>query len=152
MVGQVIGGLFADWSVRRFGLKWGRRVPLCTSGTLAGSAYIGCLFADSTWGVVGCCALVSLSVDMGTPAIWAFLQDVGGRVTAMAGGWANMWGNFGASLTAMMVPWLLSVGTTSEDGQRYVFMACAGALFLSAVAALGLDAAKPVWTPQARDQ
>jgi hypothetical protein len=28
-------------------------------------------------------------------------------------------------------------------------MACAGALFLAAIAALGLDAAKPVWRPAA---
>lgn len=149
MLGQIAGGLLADASVRRFGLKWGRRLPLCLSGTLAGSAYIGCLFADTAWGVVGFCALVSFSVDLGTPAVWAFIQDIGGRVTAAAAGWANMWGNFGASLTAMMVPTLLAFGTTSEEGQRYVFMACAGALFLAALAALGLDAAKPVWRPAA---
>lgn len=149
MVGQVAGGLFADWSVRRLGLTWGRRLPLCVSGTLAGSAYVACLFSDTAWGVVGCCAVVSFAVDMGTPAIWAFLQDVGGRVTAAAAGWANMWGNFGASVTSLMVPWLLAVGTNGEQGQRYVFMACAGALFLSSVAALGLNAAKPLWTPRA---
>lgn len=147
MLGQIAGGLLADASVRRFGLTWGRRLPLCLSGTLAGTAYVGCLFADSAWGVVGCCMVVSFSVDMGTPAVWAFIQDIGGRVTAAAAGWANMWGNFGASLTAMMVPTLLAYGTTSEEGQRYVFMACAGALFLAAIAALGLDAAKAVWRP-----
>lgn len=145
MLGQIAGGLYADWCVRKFGLKWGRRVPLCTSGTLAGAAYIGCLYAGSAWAVVGFCAVVSFGVDLGTPAVWAFLQDIGGRVTAAAAGWANMWGNFGASLTAMMVPWLLAVGANDEEGQRYVFLACAGALFMSAFAALGLDASKPVW-------
>lgn len=147
MLGQIAGGLLADASVRRFGLKWGRRLPLCLSGTLSGTAYVGCLFADSAWGVVGCCMAVSFAVDMGTPAVWAFIQDIGGRVTAAAAGWANMWGNFGASLTAMMVPTLLAYGTTSEEGQRYVFIACASALFLAAIAALGLDAAKTVWRP-----
>jgi nitrate/nitrite transporter NarK len=91
--------------------------------------------------------VVSFAVDMGTPAVWAFLQDIGGRVTAAAAGWANMWGNFGASLTAMMVPTLLAYGTTSEEGQRYVFIACASSLFLAAIAALGLDAARTVWRP-----
>ena len=148
MCGQIVGGLVGDWSVRRCGLKWGRRLPLCASGTLAGAAYIGCLFAGTTWGVVGFCGMVSFAVDLGTPAIWAFLQDIGGRVTAAAAGWANMWGNFGATLTSLMVPWLLTVGTTSEDGQRYVFLACAGALFLSAVVALGLNGAKPAWSPR----
>ena len=109
------------------------------------AAFIGCLYAGSAWAVVGFCAVVSFGVDLGTPAVWAFLQDIGGRVTAAAAGWANMWGNFGASLTAMMVPWLLAVGANDEEGQRYVFLACAGALFMSALAALGLDASKPVW-------
>ncbi|MBL9210873.1 MAG: MFS transporter [Opitutaceae bacterium] len=145
MLGQIAGGLLSDATVRRFGLTWGRRLPLCLSGTLAGSAYIGCLFADTAWGVVGFCALVSFSVDMGTPAVWAFIQDIGGRVTAAAAGWANMWGNFGASLTATMVPTLLAYGTTSDEGQRYVFIACASSLFLAAIAALGLDASKTVW-------
>ena len=148
MVGQLAGGVIADWSARRFGIKWGRRIPLALSGVLAGSAYLGCLVTQATLGVIACCALVSFAVDMASPTNWAFLQDVGGRVTAAAVGWTNMWGNFGASLTAMMVPWLLAIGTTSEDGQRYVFLACAGALFLSAVAALGLDAARVVWTPR----
>jgi nitrate/nitrite transporter NarK len=139
--------VIADWSARRFGLLWGRRLPLAICGTIAGSAYIGCLFTDSAMGIVGWCALVSFAVDMAGPANWAFLQDIGGRVTAAALGWANMWGNFGATLTAMMVPWLLAVGTTSEEGQAYVFTACAGALFLAALVALGLDASKPAWVP-----
>jgi sugar phosphate permease len=147
MIGQLAGGVIADWSARRFGLLWGRRLPLAICGTIAGSAYIGCLFTDSAMGIVGWCALVSFAVDMAGPANWAFLQDIGGRVTAAALGWANMWGNFGATLTAMMVPWLLAVGTTSEEGQAYVFTACAGALFLAALVALGLDASKPAWVP-----
>ena len=148
MVGQLAGGVFVDWCTRRFGVSWGRRIPLVLSGLIAGAAYVGCLFVQATSAIIACCALVSFAVDMASPANWAFLQDVGGRVTAAAVGWTNMWGNFGASLTAMMVPWLLAIGTSSEDGQRYVFLACAGALLLSAVAALGLDAARVVWTPR----
>lgn len=149
MVGQIAGGLLSDWCVRRFGVTNGRRVPLCGAKILAGAAYIGCLFIDSTWGIVACCGVVSFAVDMGAPATWAFLQDIGGRVTAAASGWANMWGNFGASLTSIMVPWLLAVGANGEVGQRYVFLACAGALFLAGLAALGMDASKPLWNPPA---
>jgi hypothetical protein len=50
----------------------------------------------------------------------------------------------------MMVPALLALGSSNEVGQRYVFLACAGALFLSAGAALGLQAARPVWVEKAR--
>ncbi|MBM3877216.1 MAG: MFS transporter [Verrucomicrobia bacterium] len=144
MAGQLIGGWLADLSVRTFGLRWGRVLPMSASGLLAGSAYLVCLRMDSAWGVVACCAVVSFAVDMGNPAIWAFMQDVGGRATAAAFGWGNMWGNLGASAMSMLVPELMKLGQSGEAGQRIVFMVCAGALFTYSVLALGLDATKPV--------
>jgi hypothetical protein len=72
------------------------------------------------------------------------MQDIGGRATAAAFGWINMWGNFGAAFISMLVPFLVAAGRTSEAGQRHVFMVCAGSLFLSGVIALGLDASKPI--------
>ena len=145
--GQLVGGWLADLSVRRFGLRWGRVLPMSASGFLAGSAYLACLQMDTAWGVIACCGVVSFAVDMGNPAIWAFMQDVGGRATAAAFGWGNMWGNFGASAISMLVPWLLAVGTSSEAGQRNVFLVCAGSLFIYSIIVLGLDATKPVLKP-----
>ena len=145
--GQLVGGWLADLSVRRFGLRWGRVLPMSASGFLAGSAYLACLQMDTAWGVIACCCVVSFAVDMGNPAIWAFMQDVGGRATAAAFGWGNMWGNFGASAISMLVPWLLAVGTSSEAGQRNVFLVCAGSLFIYSIIVLGLDATKPVLKP-----
>jgi ACS family glucarate transporter-like MFS transporter len=144
MAGQLVGGVLADWSVRRFGLRWGRVLPMSASGMLAGSAYLMCLQMDSAWGVVACCAVVSFAVDMGNPAIWAFMQDVGGRATAAAFGWGNMWGNLGAAAMPILVPELMKLGQSGEAGQRIVFVVCAGALFSYSVLALGLDATKPV--------
>ena len=144
MVGQLVGGWLADLSVRRLGLRWGRVLPLCASGFLAGSAYIFCLYVDSAWGVIACCCVVSFAVDMGNPATWAFMQDVGGRATAAAFGWGNMWGNFGASAISLLVPYLLAQSVTGEAGQRNVFILCAAALFLYGLLSLGLDATKPL--------
>ena len=144
MVGQLVGGWVADLSVRRLGLRWGRVLPLCASGFLAGSAYIVCLYVDSAWGVIACCCVVSFAVDMGNPATWAFMQDVGGRATAAAFGWGNMWGNFGASAISLLVPYLLAQSVTGEAGQRNVFILCAAALFLYGLLSLGLDATKPL--------
>ncbi len=150
MIGQLTGGWFTDWSSRTFGLRRGRVIPMATSGALAGLAYLGCLYVNSAWGIVACCGLVSFAVDMGNPATWAIMQDIGGRVTAATAGWANMWGNFGASLTGFMVPWLAGVAKSTESGHNLVFMVCGGALFASGLAALGLNATKavvPVTTP-----
>ena len=144
MAGQLVGGWVADLSVRRFGLRWGRVLPLFTSGFLGGSAYLVCLNMNSAWGVIACCCLVSFAVDMGNPATWAFMQDIGGRATAAAFGWGNMWGNLGAATISKLAPWLLGAAVTPEVGQRNVFLVCAGALFLYGLVSLGLDATKPV--------
>jgi len=144
MLGQLFGGFFSDWTARRFGLRKGRIIALSAAGLAGSCGYLGCVSAHSAWGLVGCCGLVSFCSDTGNPPSWAFVQDIGGRVTAAAIGWCNMWGNFGAGLSALMVPPLLATGATLVAGQRHVFFACAGALALAGVAALGLNATKPI--------
>lgn len=144
MAGQLIGGWATDASVRRFGLRIGRVLPICVASTLAGLAYLACLGVDNVWAIVAFCALVSLMTDIGNPSIWGFMQDVGGRGTGTVFGWANMWGNFGAAFSAGMVPKLMIWGSASGRGQSLVFMGCAGAFFIAALAATGMDATKPL--------
>lgn len=144
MVGQLLGGKATDWSVRKFGLRFGRVLPISLANITAGLAYLACLTLDSAWGIVACCAVVSMMTDVGNPSIWAFMQDVGGRNTGAVFGWANMWGNFGAALSSKMVPWLLAYGASDGSGQSMVFVACASAFFIAGTAALGMDATKPL--------
>lgn len=148
MAGQLIGGWATDRSVQAFGLRRGRILPICTAHTLAGCAYLCCLGLDSVWPIVVCCAIVSLMTDVANPSIWGFMQDIGGRNTGAVFGWANMWGNFGASVSAMMVPRLLEYGAEDGSGQKLVFMACAGAFFVAGLAAMGMDASRPLTTPR----
>ncbi len=143
MLGQLIGGRATDWSVGRFGLR-GRPFPIATAAFIAGCAYLACLRIDNVWGVVACCAIVSMMTDVGNPSIWGFMQDVGGRNTGSIFGWGNMWGNFGAAISAKVVPLLMVQGSQSGGGQSLVFITCAGAFFVAALAALGMDATKPL--------
>ena len=145
MVGQLVGGYAADWSVRRFGLRIGRIVPITTSTWIAGCAFLMCLRMDSAWGVVACCAIVSMMTDVGNPSIWAFMQDIGGRNTGAIFGWANMWGNFGAAFSSKLMPFLLVYGSSIMPGQTLVFLTCAGAFFVAGFAALGMNATKPIY-------
>jgi len=142
--GQLIGGLASDIAVRRFGLRIGRVITPAIASSIAGLAYFACLGLDSVWAIVFCCAVVSMMTDIGNPSIWAFMQDIGGRNTAAIYGWANMWGNFGASFGSLMVPTLLTWGQSSGSGQAMVFIACGSAFFVSAVAMLGMDATRPI--------
>ena len=133
MLGQLTGGFLADLSVHRFGLRWGRVLPLFASGTLAGIAYLVCLQQSTAWGYVACFCCVSFAVDLGNPATWAFMQDIGGRATAAAFGWGNMWGNLGAAAISKAAPLIVAAGATPALGQRNVFLFCTGALFLYGV-------------------
>jgi MFS family permease len=138
MLGQIAGGYYCDWATRRFGLRWGRLLPMTSSMFVCAAAYVFCPFADSTWKLVGCCAVVSFCTDLANPALWAFMGDVGGRATAAAGGWGNMWGNFGASAGAMLIPWLMKLG--GGDGRTLVFFTLAGVFVLAGVIVLPMDA------------
>ncbi len=140
MLGQVAGGYFCDWTTRRYGLRWGRLIPMSSSMFVCAAAYLCCPFVESTVLLIACCAAVSFCTDLANPAMWSFMGDVGGRATAAAGGWGNMWGNFGASAGALLVPWLLKVG--GGDGKILVFFTLAGAFVLAGLIILPMDATK----------
>jgi MFS family permease len=140
MLGQLAGGYFCDWATRRLGLRWGRLLPMTSSMFVCAAAYFCCPFVSSTGMLVACCAVVSFCTDLANPALWSFMGDVGGRATAAAGGWGNMWGNFGASAGALLVPWLLKVG--GGDGKTLVFFTLGGAFILAGFILLPMDATK----------
>jgi len=77
------------------------------------------------------------------------MQDIGGRNTATVYGWANMWGNLGASLSAFMVPQLLKLGESSGNGQLIVFTVCSGFFFVACAASFWIDASEPITLPRA---
>lgn len=140
MAGQIAGGYYCDWATRRFGLRIGRLLPMSSSMFVCAAAYLCCPFVDSTWLLVGCCAVVSFCTDLANPALWAFMGDVGGRATGAAGDWGNMWGNFGASAGALLIPWLMKIG--GGDGKTFVFFTLAGAFVLAGLVVLPMDATK----------
>ena len=140
MLGQLVGGGFCDWTTRRWGRRWGRVIPIVSAKVLCVGAYVGCPYVESTWLLIACCALVSFGTDMASPATWAFMTDVGGRGTAAAMGWGNMWGNLGASASSMLIPWLIAHG--EGDGRKLIFFTLAGAFALAGVVVLPMDATK----------
>ena len=150
MAGQLLGGFLGDWSVRRIGLRWGRVLPMSCPYFVAAFAYFLCPMLDSVWLIVGCCAIVSLMTDIANPSIWAFIQDVGGRNTSAIYGWANMWGNLGAALSAVMVPKLLRYGQSDGSGQTLVFIACSLAFLVAGISVLGIDATRLIQRPKDR--
>jgi nitrate/nitrite transporter NarK len=137
--GMFCGGWLTDRLVRSIGLRWGRGLPMAMTRFTAMAAYLVCLGLHSPWPIVIVLSLVSLSVDMGTPALWAFTQDVGGRHVGSVLGWGNMWGNVGA---AVAIPVLSRLA--GSLGWHAVFLFCAASFLVSGLAALGVDATIPI--------
>ena len=137
--GMLCGGWLTDRLVHAVGLKWGRRLPMALSRFAAMLAYLACLMPQSPWTVTAAFAMVAFSTDIGIGATWAFLQDVGGRHVGSVLGWTNMWGNFGAFLSPILLNWVVK-----HYSWNAAFLTCAAAFLVSGVAALGIDATKPI--------
>jgi ACS family glucarate transporter-like MFS transporter len=138
-VGMAFGGLFGDLSYRLFGRRWGRSLPLGLTLTLCAATYLIATQVSTAWGVVAALTVMAFLVDMSNPSIWAFAQDVGGRHVGAALGWGNMWGNFGAALSPILLVWI-----NRRFGWDVAFLVCAGCFVLAAIAALSLNALVPV--------
>ena len=152
IAGMFCGGWWTDIAARRFGLKWGRRLPVMITRFMAASGYGLCLIVglmcppdpDSRWLpwtiIIGLSA-ATFCCDLGVPAIWAYSQDVGGRFTASIMGWSNMWGNFGAAVAPLIYNAIL--GETPALSQwNWLFAVCTGVFALSGITSLVLDSTK----------
>ncbi|MFP6676035.1 MAG: MFS transporter [Pirellulaceae bacterium] len=142
-LGMFAGGPITDRLANRVGLRWGRALPISLSRFVAMAAYIVCLFNPSPIVAVVMFANVAFFTGIGTPAMWAFNQDVGGKYVGSVLGWGNMWGNFGAAVTAPILLWVVG----SPERWDYAFATCAGAFLLSGICGLGVNAAIPIAPP-----
>jgi nitrate/nitrite transporter NarK len=144
--GMLLGGRLTDWLVGLVGLRWGRALPMGLTRFLAMAAYLVCTFDVPVWAAVAAFSVVAFATDLGTAPVWAFCQDVGGSHVGSVLGWGNMWGNLGAFMTPPVLIWI--VGEEPYAWDR-AFLACAAAFLLAGIAALGIDATKPI-APQTK--
>lgn len=141
IAGMFGGGWLTDYLAGRLGPRWGRSAPLALSRFLVMAAFIACVFLKSPWEVTAALAVVGFGTDLGTPSVWAYSLDIGGRHVGSVLGWSNMFGNFGAALS----PILLNALIGPDKNYPLMFLACAAFFALAGVLALFLDAAKPVF-------
>jgi len=139
--GMLSGGWLTDRVTSRFGLRW-RALPITWGRWLAMSAYLTCLLHPSAWLVTLAFCVVAFSNDLCNPASWAYKQDVGGRFVGSVHGWANMWGNLGATVSPILLQFVIS-----GYGWDAAFLVCAAAFLIAGAAALGVDARIPIVPP-----
>lgn len=146
IVGMYLGGQFTDSLTRRVGVRWGRAIPMGVTRFFAAAAYVACVWLDSPWAATIAFACVFFFVDLGVSAVWAFMQDVGGKHIGSILGWGNMWGNIGAALAPPFYNYVL--GDQPSPAQwNTMFLVCAGLFVVSGAAALGIDARIPIEKP-----
>ncbi len=148
MVGMLAGGWVTDALTRRLGLRWGRCLPIALTRFAAMAAFLACLGLHSGWAATAALSAVAISTDLGTPATWAFIQDVGGRHVGSILGWGNMWGNIGAAISPMILGWLID----RPGGWDLSFLLCAAAFLAAGVVSLGIDARIPVVSAGDKEQ
>ncbi len=112
--GMLCGGWWTDRLTRRIGPRWGRALPLSSSRFLAMAAFLLVMLEPSSWTATILFAAVAFGTDLGSPAVWAFNQDVGGRYIASVLGWGNMWATSGRRSRRSC--WRPSSGTTTGAG------------------------------------
>lgn len=143
IVGMLCGGRITDLATRKWGVRWGRSLPLVICYSVALIAYLSCLRLESAWAFIAAASVVAFVTDMSVPAIWAYMQDVGGRNTAAVFGWGNMWGNLGAATTPLLVPIVLQRWDTNGDWHEAFLLFSAGYL-IAGLAALGINANRKI--------
>jgi sugar phosphate permease len=142
--GMLLGGWASDQAVKRWGLRWGRVLPVAGATTIASIAYCMCPLVDSVGLLLICCGIVAMMTDFSNPSFWASMQDLGGPNTSTIFGWANMWGNLGASFSTFVTPMLLAFGASIGMGQMLAFIALGLFFLIAAVSMLGVNTSQPL--------
>ena len=139
IVGMLLGGYLLDRATRRFGIRVGRAVMLSVPRVIVGLAFFACAFVSNSIQATIFLAVVGLATDLSVSAMWAYGQDVGGKHVGSVVGWANMWGNLGAACSPLVLGYL-----AAQAGWQFAFIVCGVIQLIAAVAALGINASKPL--------
>ncbi|HCN78727.1 MAG TPA: hypothetical protein DIT13_16225 [Verrucomicrobiales bacterium] len=141
--GILCGGFLTDAAVRLLGLKAGRLLPMAGTRFAAALMFVLALQTQNPWLLVPALGMVAFFTDAGLPAVWATMQDIGGRHTAPLFGWANMWGNFGAALSPVFIA-LINAHLDANGDWKEALWFCAAAFVISGFFALRINASEPV--------
>ena len=145
VLGLFVGGRFTDSAARRFGPRWGRSAAMAVSRLAVAGAFAAVLLVRDPVAAAVCLSVIGFATDLGTPAMWAFGQDIGGRNVGAVVGWANMWGNIGAAVSPLLFGFLSrSFNADVAAGWQAAFVACAVVQLLAAVAAAFISSSRPL--------
>ena len=107
------------------------------------AAFFACLVlhveGSSAWAITIALSLVAFATDLGTPSMWAYSLDVGGKHVGSVLGWSNMFGNLGAAVSPIILNWVI-------ENYRWegLFITCAFTMVIAGIFSFLIDATKVV--------
>ena len=152
-IGAITGGKLSDTLIGLTGSRrWGRSLVGLFGFIGAGGCVLLTGWVTVWWHAVALLCLAFLINDLAIPPLWAVAGEVGGRFAGSVSGLMNMVGGFGAILSPVLLPyvltWLPDDFSTPQRWQ-WIFAGLAGAWFLAAAAWLFIDSSKPLEPPVA---
>jgi sugar phosphate permease len=139
-VANIAGGLFSDALVRRWGLKWGRRLIGCTAYTITALLIGATVFTEDKWLTVLFLALAYGCSDFALPTAWAVCLDIGQKHAGAVTGAMNMAGQLGSFLTTVLFGYLVNAfGSYNAPLVPIAFMSV-----IAALAWTRIDATRPL--------
>jgi sugar phosphate permease len=140
IISCVLGGVFSDWLIRRFGSrKWGRRLVGFVALACAGLAVLGALGARQVWLVGLFFSAWFFFNDLNMGPAWAACADIGERYAGTLSGAMNMLGSLCGAAGAAFAGRFFD---KKEDTLVFVVFACSYAL--AALCWLGINVTKPL--------
>jgi MFS transporter, ACS family, glucarate transporter len=147
-VGSIAGGKLSDTLIGITGSRrWGRSLVGVFGFVGAGVCVLLTGWATVWWHAVALLCLAFLINDLAIPPLWAVAGEVGGRFAGSVSGLMNMIGGFGAILSPILIPRVLTrlpEDFSTPQRWQWIFVGLAGAWFLGAAAWLVIDSSKPL--------
>jgi ACS family glucarate transporter-like MFS transporter len=102
IAGNLAGGFVSDSFVKRYGLKFGRRVVLSSALIVGSGMLMGMSLVSGKTAVVVLACLGFGVTDLMLPSAWSLCLDIGGEFAGTVSGVMNTAGQFGGALCTVL--------------------------------------------------
>jgi len=140
IVGNLAGGVVSDSFVKRYGLKFGRRVVLSSALIVGSGMLMGMSLVSGKTAVVALACLGFGTTDLMLPSAWSLCLDIGGEFAGTVSGVMNTAGQFGGALCTVLFGYLIRM-TGSYNKPLWLV---ASMVLLAALIFARVDASKPL--------
>jgi ACS family glucarate transporter-like MFS transporter len=134
IIGNLAGGVVSDSLVKRYGLKFGRRVVLSIALIVGSGMLMGMSLVSGKTAVVALACLGFGVTDLMLPSAWSLCLDIGGEFAGTVSGVMNTAGQFGGALCTVLFGYLIRMtGSYNKPLWLVAFMVLCAALIFARV-------------------